>query len=423
MSTVQRNDIALAVAVCVGALISVGLSTVAGVYGAEQAPLPLAIAYCFVLSAPLALRRRYPATVAVIVCTAYFIAVTMRIPEVYAGNIAMFIAIYTVGAWSTDRRRAFIVRIAIILGMFVWLLVVTFQAAAHPSPHGPSHAGAFSPFVATMLLNLLFNALFFGGAYWFGERAYASIQQRRALEERTAELERERERSAEQAVALDRMRIARELHDIVAHHVSLMGVQAGAARAVMDSDPDAARATLTAVETSARTALDELRRLLQTLRTSDGDDADASTVGLSGIPALVEAATAAGLPTVMQIAGEPIPVRATAQLTLYRVAQEALTNARRHGGSGATADLRLRYGADWAEIEVANTGRQVAVVEAGLGLQGMRERTAAAGGTIEFGPRPGGGFLVRVRVPAGAGVAAVSAAAGGRVDGAEVAHA
>lgn len=399
MTPAQRNDIALAAAVCVGALISVGLSTVAGVYGAQQAKLPVAIAYCFVLAAPLAVRRRWPATVAVIVCTAYFVAVTIHIPEVYAGNIAMFIAIYTVGAWSDDRRRALIVRAAIILGMFVWLLVVMFHEAADPSPGAPSQAGAFSPFVAYMLLNLLFNALFFGGAYWFGERAFAASRQRRALEERTAELERERERSAAQAVALDRMRIARELHDIVAHHVSLMGVQAGAARAVMDTDPDAARATLAAVEGSARTALDELRRLLQTLRTSEGDDLGASTVGLGGLGALVEAASAAGLPTVMQTAGDPIPVPESAQLTLYRVAQEALTNARRHGGPGATADLRLRYGADWTEVEIANTGRRVTTVGTGLGLQGMRERAAAAGGSIELGPRPDGGFLVRVRVP------------------------
>lgn len=399
--TEQRNDILLAVAMCVGALISAGLSSVAGVYGTDQAELPLAVGYAVAVSLPLVVRRRYPCTVAVVVAIVYFLAVTLRVPELYAGNIAMFISFYTVGAWADDRRRAAIVRLAIIVGMFVWLLVVTFQEATAPVEDDDlSRAGAFSPFVAFMLLSLLINVLFFGGAYYFGEHAYAASRQRLALERRTAELEHQRELIAEQAVALDRVRIARELHDVVAHHVSLMGVQAGAARAVMANDPDAARQTLAAVEASARAALGELRQLLETLRTPLAADATApTTLGLDALAALVAEATSGGLATTLTEIGEPVPVPEIAGVNLHRIAQEALTNARRHAGPGATADVRLRWSVNSVELEVTNTGRLVGAPVPGLGMLGMRERAGASGGSIELAPRRDGGFLVRVSVP------------------------
>ena len=396
----QRGDIVLAAAMCVGALISATLSSVSGIYQGQAAGMPLAVAYAFVLAVPLAFRRRWPATVAVVVSTAYFLAVTLRIPEIYAGNIAMFIAFYTVGAWSPDRRRAMWTRAAIILGMFAWLLTVMFADATQPTEDGLSRAGAFSPYVAYTLLSILINALYFGGAYYFGERTWAAFQQRRALEERTAELEREREITASQAVALERVRIARELHDVVAHHVSLMGVQAGVARTIMAKDPDAAGATLAQVESSARSALTELRHLLETLRTSaDAGEASPTTVGFAGLDALAQQATDAGLPTDVHTVGDPVVVPETVQVNLYRIAQEALTNARRHGGPGASADVRLRYDGRGVEIEIANTGRLVHDPTPGMGHIGMRERAAASGGTVDVHPRSAGGFVVRARVP------------------------
>lgn len=395
----QRGDLLLAAALCIGALISAALSSVAGIYGEHQGSMAAAVAYAFVLAVPLAVRRRWPAIVAVIVCAAYFAAVTLRIPEIYAGNIAMFIAIYTVGAWSPNRRRAMWTRVGIIAGMAVWLLVTMFvDSTADIDQDGFSRAGAFSPYVASMLLTLLINALYFGGAYLFGERTWASRQQRILLEERTAELERERERSAEQAVALERVRLARELHDVVAHHVSLMGVQAGAARMMMGKDPQAAGETLARVEDSARSALSELRHLLETLRTP-GDQAEETSVGLEGLEKLVAEASDAGLASELRIIGEERDVPDTVQVNLYRIAQEALTNARRHAGPGARADVRLRYAPEGVELEVANTGRPVAEITPGMGLIGMRERAAASGGTIEATPRSSGGFVVRVRVP------------------------
>ena len=404
----RRNDLWLAAGLLVGAVISAWLGQVAGLYGDETPPFAWALVYAPALTLPLALRRRYPEAVLVTVALAFFVGATARIPEVYVGNVALFIAMYTVGAWVADRRRATLVRLIVIAAMFVWLLVTIFQAATGGDDGGPSRAGLFSPFAAYMLLQFLVNVAFFGGAYFFGERAWAGARSRAVLEERTADLERERELTAAQAVALDRVRIARELHDVVAHHVSAMGVQAGAARTVLDRDPAAARAALRTVEHSAREALTELRQLLETLRTPDADTPASSTLSLRALPDLVAHAVDNGLPTTFAVVGDPVETPELVQVNLYRIAQEALTNARRHGGPDAVADVRLRYDDAGVELEVTNTGRPMVAGRAGLGIVGMRERAAASGGTIEAGPRPRGGFLVRVRVPSTSGSGEVS---------------
>ncbi|AVL98420.1 sensor histidine kinase [Microbacterium paraoxydans] len=399
----QRGDLLLALVLFVGAILSAALSSIAQVYGDEQAPLWTALVYAVVVAAPLGFRRRWPGTVAVVVSLAYFTAVTIRVPEIYVGNIAMFIALYTVGAWMNDRRKALVVRVAIIVGMFVWLLITMYRDAISEADKADVVAGAMSPYVAFMLIQILLNVLYFGGAYYFGERSWAAAEQRTVLEERTRELEREREVTAAQAVALDRVRIARELHDVVAHHVSVMGVQAGAARLVLENDPAQSARILSGIESSARDAIQELRQLLETLRTPGGDATEpASTVSLDDIAALAEASAEAGLPTAYTVIGDPVPVPSLVAVNLYRIAQESLTNARRHAGPGATADVRVRYDEDGVEVEVVNTGRAIAQLRPGLGQLGMRERAAASGGTFEIAPRAPGGVRVRARVPLGA---------------------
>ena len=395
-----RNDVWLAAGLFVSAVLSTALGSVAGVYGADAAEgMQWALLYSLGLTAPLAVRRRFP-DVVVAIAVVFFVGVTLRIPDLYVSNIAMFIAMYTVGAWVDDRRRAMWVRVGVIVAMFVWLIVTMFQSAIDPSDDGLSQAGVFSPFAAMLLLQLLVNAGFFGGAYYMGDRAYAAAMSRAALEQRTRELEREREVTAAQAVALDRVRIARELHDVVAHHVSAMGVQAGAARAVLERDPDAARTALLGIEDSARSAIADLRQLLETLRTSAGDAEGGSTVHLSALADLVAHANGNGLPTSLTVVGDRVDLPDLVQVNMYRVAQEALTNARRHGGPDAAADVRLRYSSDAVELEVVNSGRAVAVpMRPGLGVVVMRERAAASGGVLETGPRGRGGFLVRLRVP------------------------
>lgn len=395
-----RSDVVLAAVLFIGAILSAALSSISEIYGDEQAELWTAIVYAVVITVPLALRRRFPATVAIIVAAAYFAAVTIRVPEIYVGNIAMFIGLYSVGAWMNDRRRALIVRVGIIVAMFAWLLITMYRDAISEAEEAEVIAGAMSPYVAFMLIQVLLNLLYFGGAYYFGERAWAAASERAVLEQRTADLEREREVTAAQAVALDRVRIARELHDVVAHHVSVMGVQAGAARLVIDQDPVQAARILAGVEGSARDAIQELRQLLETLRTPGEETADpASTLSLDDIAGLAAASTEAGLPTRYTVIGAPVPVPSLVGVNLYRIAQESLTNARRHAGLGATADVRVRYDDDGVELEIVNSGRAVAQLRPGLGQLGMRERAAASGGTLEVTPRPTGGLRVRARVP------------------------
>ncbi len=394
----QRNDIILAGVILIGAVLSAALSSIAEVYGGQAAPLWQALVYAPLLAVPLAFRRRWPSLVAVIVSLAYFAAATLKIPEIFVGNIAVFISLFTVGAWTADRRRAAGVRIGIIIGMFLWLIIVMYRDAIDYAEDAEVISGALSPYLAFMLLQVMLNLLYFGGAYYLGERAWASAIQRGVLEQRTSDLEHERELTAAQAVALDRVRIARELHDVVAHHVSVMGVQAGAARTVLDQDPAEAKRMLAAVESSSREAITELRLLLETLRDHDGGEAP-STLSLADLAGLVESSREAGLPTELTIVGTPIEVPSVVAVTIYRIAQESLTNARRHAGAHATADVRLRYEDAVVELEVVNTGRLIAEPRPGLGMLGMRERTIAAGGVIEIGPRERGGFRVRASFP------------------------
>lgn len=395
-----RADVLLAVVMFVGAVLSAGLSSMAEIYGGAQAPLWWAVVYAVVATVPLAFRRCWPGTVAIVVALAYFTAVTARVPEVYVGNIAMFISLYTVGAWMNDRRRALIVRVAIIVGMFIWLLITAYRDVIDEADQAEVVAGAMSPYLAFMLIQILLNVLYFGGAYYFGERSWTAAEQLAVLEERTVELEREREVTSAQAVALDRVRIARELHDVVAHHVSVMGVQAGAARLVLDRDPAQSARILTGIEDSARDAIHELRQLLETLRAPGGETMDsASILTLDDIAELVDASIEAGLPTGYVVIGEPTAVPSLVAVNLYRITQESLTNARRHAGPGATADVRVRYDDQGVEVEIVNTGRAVGQVRPGLGQLGMRERAAASGGTIEVAARPLGGMRVRARVP------------------------
>jgi len=405
-----RRDALGAALLAVGTTVSALLYTRAGYYTdldsdptQHPAPMWLSAIMIVALSVPLAWRRRYPEVVAVVVSVAFFLAPTFRVPEALFANITLFIAIYSVGAWSRHRRAAVVTRVLIIVGMFVWIgvnLAITVNDPEILSDY--SRSGVFSAFASFAVINVLTNLLYFGGAYYFGSTAYRSARARAELEARTAELARERELSAEQAVALDRVRIARELHDVVAHHVSVMGVQAGAARRVIQTDPAQASESLSTIESSARSAVDELHRLLTTLRENDSDVAStsSSTRGIDQLPDLVEESIAAGTPATLQFVGEPHPVSSLVGFTVYRVTQEALTNVRKHAGTRATVDVRLRYLEGGVELEVVDTGEGTGLRTAGAGHGhlGMRERVAAVGGQLEVGPRARGGYRVRARI-------------------------
>jgi len=397
-----RTDALVAVVLLVGALVSLWLYARTGIYK-HPAPVWLCVIWAVFATLPLALRRRYPMPVTVVVGAAFVAGQQLTVPELLFSNITFFLAFYSIGAWSARRTIAMLVRVAIIAIVFVWLFTSLILGAGNSTML--STAGALSPYLSYGLISILTNLLYFGAAYFFGESAFRSARQRAALEARTAELTAERERSAAQAVALERVRIARELHDVVAHHVSVMGVQAGAARRVLASNPTAATESLASIEDSARAAVDEMRMLLGALRDdgSAGEPALAtSTRGLDQLHTLATEATAAGLHVDCVTVGEPRPVPATIELSAYRIVQEALTNTRKHGGPNARAELRLRYGDDVLEVEISDTGAGAspnAEHHGGLGQIGMRERVAAVGGTISLGPRARGGYLVRAAFP------------------------
>jgi signal transduction histidine kinase len=221
------------------------------------------------------------------------------------------------------------------------------------------------------------------------------------LEGRARDAEANQRALAEQAVAEERRRIARELHDMVAHHVSVMGVLATASRRTLRRDPDAADEALVTIEETGRTALREMRRLLNILRTDQEPAGELEPQpGIAHLSGLVEQVREAGLPVTLTVEGRPAALDPGIALTVYRIAQEALTNALKHAGS-ATADVKLEIGTYWLSLEVCDTGRgpRLGGHQVGHGLLGMRERVMLYGGTLRTGPRPGGGFRVSARIP------------------------
>jgi len=203
-------------------------------------------------------------------------------------------------------------------------------------------------------------------------------------------------------VFAERVRIARELHDVVAHHVSVMGVQAGAARRVMERQPEKAAEALSSIESSSRQALLELHRLLGFLRRAGEPDDLAPQPGLAQLADLVGPAGRGDLAVDLSIEGDPRPLSPTLEVSAYRIIQEALTNTRKHSG-GVTATVRVRYGPETLEVEVLDDGKQRGEEEVGneggLGLIGMRERVSLHGGHLRAGPRPDGGFAVLATFP------------------------
>lgn len=389
----------------VATLTSVVLTTSAGF---PDAPHPILSAHWAVaLTLPLALRRRFPTTVAVILSIVYVLGYVLHVPETMFSQICLFLALYTVGAWERDRRVALAARVVIVVGMLGWLTVslITDHWVSSEVPRNDS-SGMLSPDIAASALAVMSNLLFFGGAYVFGEASWQSARRLGALEARTAELYDERERSAKRAVSSERLRIARELHDVVAHHVSVMGVQAGAARRVLAREPEKAAASLSAIESDARSAIEELHRILVALRADDATpnalSDSASTRGVAQLEELVAASNGSGLPTTFRALGTPRDIPATVGLSLYRIAQESLTNVRKHAGPGAQAEVLLRYAPDSVELEITDDGgtgpHLGAPASCGLGHTGMSERAAAVGGRIEMGPH-GAGYLVHVQVP------------------------
>jgi signal transduction histidine kinase len=241
--------------------------------------------------------------------------------------------------------------------------------------------------------------VFFAAVFTIGPFAGGVVAGARAR--RVDEMERTREQQARVAVADERARIARELHDVVGHAISVMTVQAGAARLVFADDPDRARTALLAVEEAGRDALGEMRRMLSVLREeTDADDGFDPQPGLGDLEHLVGRNREAGLDVCVDVAGDRRSVSSGVELTVYRIVQEALTNVRKHAGT-ARAEVRICFENDALVVVIENDGDRVREGRAngGHGLVGMHERVALYDGELEVGPRAEGGFAVRARLP------------------------
>jgi signal transduction histidine kinase len=408
-----RNDVILGLAMAVAGVCGTELAR-----SASSAPVDLGAGGIegYLLSAavalPLCLRRRYPLVVLVVVAL-FFFAAGERVPVAFGANIVtqatMFMAIYAATAWATDRRRLKVTVILVVVGMFGWLFYGFVRALRNDMIQGLGQ-GLLSPYVSYVVLNFAINVLYFFGAYVWGRTAWRTARQHDELERQAAELATQHQANARRAVIDERLRISRELHDVVAHHISSIGVQAGGARRVLDTDPAATKAALSVIEDSSRTAVNEMRQLLGMLRAADpelDEEVGASVVkapqaGADRLPALVAIASGEHLSIGFHQIGRPVKLPETVSVSVYRIVQEALTNVRRHS-TARTAQVTLRYLADTAvEIEVIDDGRpKHAPVGSRLGHVGIRERVALLGGQSEIGPRAVGGFRVRARIPLG----------------------
>lgn len=336
---------------------------------------------------PLGWRRRAPFVVWLAVTAAAGAWATLHYGETMAYLFAAPFALGNVAAIGT--RRAAATAAALVGGGFLVLWLV---------------AGA-NPLSAEVVL----AAAMFATAWVLGDnvrrrRAYTAL-----VEDRAARMERAREEHAQRLVLEERTRIARELHDVVAHHVSLIAVQAETGPYLVERGPDRAAEGFAAIGTTARTAMTEMRRLLGVLRDDPGDGGEASArapqPGIGDLAALVDAAEQAGLAVDLQVGGEARPLPPGLELSAYRIVQEALTNVRKHAPA-TRATVAIDYGADALRLRVADDGTDGPPPRAngggggsGQGLVGMRERVTMLGGRLEAGPAPGGGFVVTATMP------------------------
>ena len=328
---------------------------------------------------PLLGRVRFPIAV-VLVELAAVIALNARAPAhpSFEPFAAMVIGVYSLGAHTSGRRAR---------GGVALLVALAAAALVSSAASGHGVSGLLSP--GFWLL-----------AAWIVGRIIRGWRARTLeLEALTRELEAQRDLQAKAAVAVERSRIARELHDVVAHNVSMMVVQAGAAARVLEGAQPHVRAALQTIADTGRTTVDEMRTLLGVLRAGEDGTALSPQPGLAELEELVEKVREAGLAVELEVDGERRSLPQPLELSAYRIVQEALTNTLKHAGP-ARACVRVRYRPDEVELEVRDDGTGTeAGGGSGHGLVGMRERVRMLGGELEAGPRAQGGFLVRARLP------------------------
>jgi signal transduction histidine kinase len=346
-------------------------------------PKPAAAVCEVAAAAAVAWRRLMPLTaisVAGVACVAEAAAgVPMRQPAVPL--VCAVILTYSLVSYVPLRRA--------LIGTGLLVVWITAQIiAAHQT------AGTFQ-----------FAALFIGGAWAMGRLVRIRAAQAAAAQHQADRLAAEKDAETRRAAAEERGRIARELHDIVAHSVSVMVVQAGAAEQILPGDQAGAAAAMRAVQQAGREAIAELSRLLGVLRDGGQEVGVAPLPTLAELPALIDQSRGAGLPVDMTVLGEPRPLPAGVELAVYRIIQEALTNTRKHAGAGSAASVELTYDQAAVTAEIRDNGPGHAArhgngAGTGNGLAGLQARASAYGGSLEAGPAADGGFRVLARIPA-----------------------
>jgi signal transduction histidine kinase len=333
----------------------------------------------------LGLRRRFPVAVFItVISCSLALKIVFEHPaaasqyglEVF---VAWLLAAYSVGAYAEGRQYRYAIVFAVAATGVWWIWSYANGAGDE---------------------NTLPSTLFTAVAWALGRVMRQRQRMIHALGDRAEQLERERAEHVRQLVTEERARIARELHDVVAHSVSVMVVQAQAGPRLV-AEPEQAVGAFTSIESSGKEALVELRRLLGILRT-DKDLSIGPQPGLGSLDGLVEQVREAGVAVNLRVEGEAVPLPPGLDLSAYRIVQEALTNTIKHAGS-ARADVTVRYGPSAIELEIADDGggRSQLVNGSGHGLIGMRERVTLYGGELDAGPRPGAGYAVRARLPIG----------------------
>lgn len=341
----------------------------------------------FLVAAPIAIRRIAPLMALCISCAAIVVHIASHAPD-GATPLAVAVLVYSVAAWTPIHRS--VIGLGII-GLTVVALVVFSDGTVEAID------GAFT--------FAMFAILWAGGVAMRARRESSELRVRQATEFARTEAER-----AARSVAEERLRIAQDLHDVVAHSISVIAVQAGVGSHFLDSDPEKSRAALDAIGATSRSTLNELRRLLGVLR----DDGDGDERGhlpaptLAELPHLVDEIGKLGVPVDLHIAGEPDAERRAIEMSAYRVVQEALTNVIKHAGPTTRVDVDIEHLPDQLRVTVTDDGRGAVVAANGVGqpsgrhgLIGMRERVDVWGGTLTAGPKAGGGFAVAATFPYG----------------------
>ncbi|MGH3505480.1 MAG: sensor histidine kinase [Nocardioidaceae bacterium] len=414
-----RNDAALAVVLF--AFSALGLELVRSLAVLTRVDEPIWAQYLPLLGVtlPIVGRRRWPLTAMLIATLSFFVfgqlmpTVIMQFPV----QVLYFFVLFSGVAWGRERRTVTMAVAGVLVVMFGWL---TWQYAVGSSAQStldavndrpPAH-GIFGEVTASVFYTLLINIVYFGAAIIGGQVSWRGARQRRRLADQAATLATQSDELRDHAVVEERMRIARELHDSVAQHVSVMGVQAAAARRVLDKDQDSAAKALESVESSARRAVGEMRSLLGALRSSepgaDISDGRAPQPGLTDLADLVAQSDVAPMQVSFAVVEDPSKASGTVPdqvaLALYRTTQEALANVSRHStATNTSVVLRVQApptGSRYAEVEILDDGRpREQTSGTGLGVLGIRERVTSLRGTTEIGPRATGGYRVRVRLP------------------------